>query len=127
MLQDLLRVSSQSRIQCRWAELKKGRQIQDQVQRVLLTVALESRRRMPGQSVASNNATIGSVLHKKAKGKGIFLAEDLRWRKELGKEERWVRKGEKIMEERGWRVARVELLVAKGQLEVVGIVAEIIT
>ena len=87
MLQDLLRVSSQSRIQCRWGELKKGRQIQDQVQRVLLTEALESRRRMSGQSVASNNATIvvvkailhDSVLHKKAKGKGIFLAEDLRW------------------------------------------------
>ena len=38
-----------------------------------------------------------------------------------------MRKGEKIKEDRGWRVARVELLVAKGRLEVVGIVAEIIT
>ena len=42
-----------------------------------------------------------SALHKKARGKGIFLAKDPRWGKELGKEERWVRKGEKIMEERG--------------------------
>ena len=109
--------------------------MQDQVQRVRLTAASESRRRMSGQSVASNNATIvvvkatlhESVLHKKAKGKVIFLAKDHRWGRELGKEERWVRKGEKIMEERGRRVARVELLVAEGRLEVVGIVAEIIT
>ena len=61
--------------------------MQDQVQRVLLTAALESRRRMSGPSVASNNATIvvvkatlhESVLHNKAKGKGIFLAKDPRW------------------------------------------------
>ena len=38
---------------------------------------------------------------KRAKGKGIFLAKDPRWGKELGKEERWVRKGEEIMKERG--------------------------
>ena len=99
------------------------------------TAALESRRRMSWRSVASNNAPIvvveatlhESAFHKKAKGKGIFLAKDTRWGKELGIEERWVRKGEKIMEERGGRVARVELLVAKGWLEVVGVVAEIIT
>ena len=83
--------------------------MQDQVQRVLLTAALESRRRMSRQSVASNNATIvvvkatlhESVLHKKAKGKGIFLAKDPRWGKELEKDERWVRKGGKDHEERG--------------------------
>ena len=64
---------------------------------------------MSRQSVASNNATIEvikailheSVLHRKAKGKGIYLGKDPQWRKELGKEERWVRKGEKIKEERG--------------------------
>ena len=33
--------------------------------------------------------------------KDHHLAKDPRWRKELGKEERWVRKGEKIKEERG--------------------------
>ena len=52
-----------------------------------LTAALESRRRTSGQSVASNNATIvvvkailhESAFHKKAKGKGIFLAKDPRW------------------------------------------------
>ena len=39
-------------------------------------------------------------------------------KKGIGKEERWVRKEEKIMEERGSRVAREELLVAKGRLQV---------
>ena len=88
--------------------------MQDQVQRVLLTAALESRRSMFGQSVASNNATIvvveatlfDSVLHKKAKGDGIFLAKGHPMEKGIGKGGKMVRKGEKV--------ARVELLVARG-------------
>ena len=102
MPQDLLRVSLQSRIQCRWAELQKGRQNAESsaegssdsgsgVEKEHVWAVSGFKTML--QLWVVESTLFESVLHKKAKGEGNLLGKGHPMEKGIGKRRKDGEKG----------------------------------